>query len=920
MFNCSCLDIHGNTINSLTQWDLNQTIYIEEHGFSTAPEIHFCNKNSEKALMVMSSIEDGLLKVDVPNQLLIEPYTITLYVYLTEGESKRTVEYTQIPVRPRPMPDSFEYEDNVNIVDVNEVVEEIRALNAAMSQAEEERVVAELARIENENVRIGNETARQEAENIREENESARNEAEIIRDENEELRKASETERIENEDARKASEEERIAAENVRIENETLRSSNEQSRIDSETERETAEQFRTESETLRNDAENLRADAEIQRDENETSRQEAEVERNNAETVRNENEELRIFQEETRQTNTAIAIENAELATDRANLAAEACENIVAGTGFVSITEKGIAGGIATLDENGKVPLEQLPDDIGGNVVPEGVTYIDFDNPTGEEVGDVLPVDADTLGGRTIDYFATSDSLDTKADGLVYENSTLKLMSGDEELSSVVIVGGSGDVVLPTNVLVATDASAADIDTPNLDASTLQGYGADYFATKEDLENVGSSEELEAVISGDTQVGNAKTLEGHRASYFAPLTMLAGQRMATGTDLNNCIDIGTYYFDSLATNYANVPNSTAHNGVMNVRKWDNNRIVQEYFSINTGVMYTRTGSVDSWNPWKEVFTTNGGTINGRITLTASDNQPVFEINNNESQGWLIANSSYLGFYNNKASGWVWTSNANGTNEFRGTASENLTVDINGTVKLNGSVVQGLRQNGSAILDTNNFSSVALPKDGSVAMTGNLKISKGNGNVEIGASSSSVTLKTSYGSQFRQLTLNNPEYYGIDNALWLNTNGNSKAILHEDNIANYAATIETGTFDLIVDGGSSSSKYTLSGYNYMKIGGLVVLYGKCAWTYGSVSIPYTAYDRSRSMSGLPFSVKESRSNIVYFTTFSTSAPPPSTNQGTNLARDMNVNQIWLWKDTIFSDNTYCSLFAIYTTDD
>lgn len=57
-----------------------------------------------------------------------------------------------------------------------------------------------------------------------------------------------------------------------------------------------------------------------------------------------------------------IVISECETARDRANAAAKDCEDIVAGIGVVMQTEKGVAGGVASLDETGKVPESQLPE------------------------------------------------------------------------------------------------------------------------------------------------------------------------------------------------------------------------------------------------------------------------------------------------------------------------------------------------------------------------------------------------------------------------------------------------------------------------------------------------------------------------------------------------------------------------------
>lgn len=387
MFDVTCIDKYGNTVTNLTQWDMNQTLYIEDHGFSTPPQFHFCNKNSEKALVVQSVDKDGVLEVVVPNILLIEPHTITAYVYLNEGDSSRTVEYVQIPVRQRPQPDSFEYEDNVVLIDVQELANEIRALNASMSSAEEERVASELNRISNEKERQNAEADRRASETIRISAETERVDAENVRKENEDIR-------VENENVRTSSEQSRVSAETERINKENVRQENESAR-------QTAETDRIDAEADRIEAESNRADAEVERIEAENNRSDAEVTRVSAENERISAEQTRQLQEEERQTNTSTAIANVEVATERANVAAEACEGIIEGTGLIPSTEKGLPNGVATLDTDGKVPLEQLPDDISGG-------------------------DADTLGGHGVDYFATAERVEDITNGTTQVGDTKK--------------------------------------------------------------------------------------------------------------------------------------------------------------------------------------------------------------------------------------------------------------------------------------------------------------------------------------------------------------------------------------------------------------------------------------------------------------------------------------------------------------
>lgn len=344
MFNVTCLDKHGDTIQTLTQWDINQVIYIEDSGFDTPPQFHFCNKNSEKAFVVQSTMDDnGVLAVIIPNQLIVEPYTIFMYVYIKDEESGKTVETIQIPVRSRPQPADFVFEGNTEVIQITEFAEELKALINQASASESDRVQRETIRIQNENKRITAENSRIQAENTRSTAETSR-----INKENERI--TSENARIAAENVRGTAETNRINAEinrekseNIRTTNETTRISNEESRVENENDRVYAENIRISNEEARLEAEEIRISSEATRKNNEITRQ---------------------MQESDRQTTTATAITNADQATTRANRAAEACENIVAGVGFIPITDKGATNGVAPLDENGKVPVEHLPDDL----------------------------------------------------------------------------------------------------------------------------------------------------------------------------------------------------------------------------------------------------------------------------------------------------------------------------------------------------------------------------------------------------------------------------------------------------------------------------------------------------------------------------------------------------------------------------
>lgn len=130
MNNITCLDLYGNVIHYFTQWDLNQKIYIEDSEFTTAPEFHFQNKNTPKALVVKSTMDNnGIISVDVPNQLMTEPYPIMIYVYMTSNNSSKVVASMNIPVYARQQPNDYIYNGNVEYVSIKELEGRINELS-----------------------------------------------------------------------------------------------------------------------------------------------------------------------------------------------------------------------------------------------------------------------------------------------------------------------------------------------------------------------------------------------------------------------------------------------------------------------------------------------------------------------------------------------------------------------------------------------------------------------------------------------------------------------------------------------------------------------------------------------------------------------------------------------------------------------
>lgn len=231
---------------------------------------------------------------------------------------------------------------------------------------------------------------------------------------------------------------------------------------------------------------------------------------------------------------------------------------------------------------------------------------------------------------------------------------------------------------------------------------------------------------------------DAKTLEGHGAEYFAPLSLLVAQKMPVGTDLNDCREVGTYYFDSYASNYVNVPSDTAHNGIMVVRKQSSIRLVQEYVAINTGVMYIRTaGNSSTWNEWKTVASTadlanylplTGGVVKGDFIISADEvvNRYQYLKNPARTLYHVVQTNGNYAFYDNTNGKAIITSIVDGTNTFNGTATGNLLINGGGTV--NSQNRQVITVNSE--IDGNGASTIRFNLAG--AVLGELGISNTNG--------------------------------------------------------------------------------------------------------------------------------------------------------------------------------------------
>lgn len=96
-------------VTNLFQWDVNQVLKITGLDFGdSAVEVHFCNKKSTSAIVVLSTTPTNrTIFANIPNALLKEPYDIVAYIYQTDGSTKSTTNTITIPVVKRKQPNDY---------------------------------------------------------------------------------------------------------------------------------------------------------------------------------------------------------------------------------------------------------------------------------------------------------------------------------------------------------------------------------------------------------------------------------------------------------------------------------------------------------------------------------------------------------------------------------------------------------------------------------------------------------------------------------------------------------------------------------------------------------------------------------------------------------------------------------------------
>ena len=98
--------------DSLYQWDLNQVLTVNGLNLAVAPEVHFSNANTDRAIVRQAIESKPTLKVEIPNSLLQEPLTIYAHIGIYEGDTFKVIELIEIPVIARKRPSDYQIQDS----------------------------------------------------------------------------------------------------------------------------------------------------------------------------------------------------------------------------------------------------------------------------------------------------------------------------------------------------------------------------------------------------------------------------------------------------------------------------------------------------------------------------------------------------------------------------------------------------------------------------------------------------------------------------------------------------------------------------------------------------------------------------------------------------------------------------------------
>lgn len=113
MYDAVCYDKYGNIVNHMTQWDINQSVYvdiIDEMKSTKLPRLHLTNTMQKIKYEINAHLSNDKIRIDIPNELLKYPYPIIIYFYnpdYIDDNNQKTILILKLPVVSRNMPSDY---------------------------------------------------------------------------------------------------------------------------------------------------------------------------------------------------------------------------------------------------------------------------------------------------------------------------------------------------------------------------------------------------------------------------------------------------------------------------------------------------------------------------------------------------------------------------------------------------------------------------------------------------------------------------------------------------------------------------------------------------------------------------------------------------------------------------------------------
>ena len=100
-------DISTVTVSGLTQWDKGQQLTIQGLTVTEEVQVHFSDKLNKDAIVRLATKSGGNLVVDIPNEVLENPYDVKAWIYETDGTMGTTIRTVIIKVQGRARPQGY---------------------------------------------------------------------------------------------------------------------------------------------------------------------------------------------------------------------------------------------------------------------------------------------------------------------------------------------------------------------------------------------------------------------------------------------------------------------------------------------------------------------------------------------------------------------------------------------------------------------------------------------------------------------------------------------------------------------------------------------------------------------------------------------------------------------------------------------